>query len=96
MCVLGNFIKRDGVVVTASASQSAGMGFISKVESFQGTLKNGIHSFSAWRLAQTNGVENKPASFLGQDVLRDAYIFMWQTGGRSSSPPSHWPRLSED
>ena len=43
--------RRDGVVVRASASQSVDLGFISIVESYQKTLKNGIHSFPAWRSA---------------------------------------------
>ena len=43
--------QRDGVVVRASASQSVDLGFISLVESYQKTLKNGIHSFRAWRSA---------------------------------------------
>ena len=41
----------DGVVVRASALQSVDYGFISLVESYQKTLKNGIHSFPAWRSA---------------------------------------------
>ena len=41
----------DGVVVRASASQSVDLGFIPLVESYQKTLKNGIHSFPAWRSA---------------------------------------------
>ena len=43
--------RRDGVVVRASASQSVDLGFIPLVESYQKTLKNGIHSFPAWRSA---------------------------------------------
>ena len=43
--------RRDGVVVRASASQSVDLGFISLVESYQKTLKTGIHSFPAWRSA---------------------------------------------
>ena len=43
--------RRDGVVVRASASQSVDLGFISLVESYQKTLKNGIHSFPALRSA---------------------------------------------
>ena len=43
--------RRDGVVVRASASQSVDLGFISLVESYQNTLKNGIHSFPAGRSA---------------------------------------------
>ena len=43
--------RRDGVVVRASASQSVDLGSISLVESYQKTLKTGIHSFPAWRSA---------------------------------------------
>ena len=43
--------RRDGVVVRASASQSVDLGFIPLVESYQKTLKNGIHSFPVWRSA---------------------------------------------
>ena len=43
--------RRDGVVVRASASQSVDLGFIPLVESYQKTLKNGIHSFPAGRSA---------------------------------------------
>ena len=43
---------RDGIVVKASASQSVDLEFISQVESYQKTFKNGNHSFSAWRSAQ--------------------------------------------
>ena len=39
--------RRDGVVVRAFASQSVDLGFISQVESYQKTLKTGIHSFPA-------------------------------------------------
>ena len=51
-------------MVRASASQSVDLGFISQVESYQTTLKNDIHSFPAWRSANRNSVENKPASLL--------------------------------
>ena len=43
--------RQDGVVVRASASQSVDLGFIPLVESYQKTLKNGIHSFPTWRSA---------------------------------------------
>ena len=57
--------RRDGVVVRASASQSVDLGFIPKSSYYQKTLKNGIHSFPAWRLAyKRDSVENKPASLL--------------------------------
>ena len=58
------FNRRNGVVVRASASQSVDLGFISQVESYQKTLKNGIHSFHDWRSANRDSVENKPASLL--------------------------------
>ena len=45
------FVKRSHLLDRASASQSVDLGFISLVESFQKTLKNGIHSFPAWRSA---------------------------------------------
>ena len=56
--------RRDGVVARASASQSADLGVISQVESYQKTLKNGIHSFPAWRSANRDSVKNKTASLL--------------------------------
>ena len=43
---------RGDVVVRVFASQSVDLGFISLVESYLKTLKNGIHSFPAWRSAQ--------------------------------------------
>ena len=43
--------RRDVVVVRASTSQLVDLGFISIVEEYQKTLKNGIHSFPAWRSA---------------------------------------------
>ena len=51
-------------MVRASASQSVDLGFIPQVESYQKTLKNGIHSFSPGRSAHRDSVENKPASLL--------------------------------
>ena len=38
----------DGVAVRVSALQSVDLGFISQVESYHKTLKNGIHNFPAW------------------------------------------------
>ena len=49
--------RRDGVVVRASASQSVDLGLIPQVESYQKTLKNGNHSFPAWRSAHRNSVQ---------------------------------------
>ena len=50
--ILSPTVLGDGAMVTASASQSVDLGFISQVESYQKTLKNGICSFPAWRSAQ--------------------------------------------
>ena len=60
----GRQLVTPGVVVKASASQSVDLGFISLVESYQKTLKNGIYSFPAWRSTFREVVENKPASSL--------------------------------
>ena len=53
-------------MVRAFALQSVDLGFISPVESYQKTLKIGIHSVPARQGAQQNGdsVENKPESLL--------------------------------
>ena len=56
--------RRDGVVVVrASASQSVDLGFIPLVESYQKTLKNGIHSFPAWRSAFMGGCGEQAGKF---------------------------------
>ena len=54
--------RRDGVVVRASASQSVDLGFISLVQSYQKTLKNGIRSSLLGARHIGEIVENKPAS----------------------------------
>ena len=54
----------DGVVVRAFTLQLVDLGFIPQVESYQNTLKNGIHSFPAWCSAHRDSVENKLASLL--------------------------------
>ena len=51
------------VVVRASASQSVDLGFIPLVESYQKTLKNGIYSFPAWRLAFMRGCGEQAGKF---------------------------------
>ena len=48
---IDHFHRCDGVAVRGSALQSVDLGFISLVESYQKTLKNGIQNFPAWRLA---------------------------------------------
>ena len=49
-------------MVRLSGSQSADLGFIPQVDSYQKTFKNGIHSFPAWRSAHRDSEENKLAS----------------------------------
>ena len=64
--------RRDSVVVRASASQSVDLGFIPLVKSYQKTLKNGIHSFPAWRSAFSGGCGEQAGKFacciLGQNT----------------------------
>ena len=55
--------RRDSVVVRASASQSVGLEFIPLVASYQQTLKNGIHSFPAWRSAFMGGCGEQAGKF---------------------------------
>ena len=55
--------RPDGAVVRASASQSADLGFIPLVESYQKTLKNGIYSFPAWRSAFMGGCGEQAGKF---------------------------------
>ena len=50
-------------MVRAPALQSVDLGFISQVESYQKTLKNGIHSFPALHSA-IRDVENKLENLL--------------------------------
>ena len=70
--LLFDFYHSDGVVVRASASQSVDLWFIPLVESYQKTLKNGIHSFPAWRSAFSGGCGEQAGKFaccvLGQDT----------------------------
>ena len=55
--------RRDGAVVRAFASQSVDPGFIPLVESYQKTLKNGVHSFPAWRSAFMGGCGEQAGKF---------------------------------
>ena len=56
-------IRRDGVVVRASASQSVDLEFIPLVKSHQKTLKNGIYSFPTWRSAFMGGCGEQAGKF---------------------------------
>ena len=81
----------DGVVVRASASQSVDLGFISQVESYQKTLKNGIHSFPVWRSANRDSVENKPASLLVVSLRKTLNVTPPSLCGRQMVGPSSLP-----
>ena len=83
--------RRDGVVVRASASHSVDLGFISQVESYQKTLKNGIHSFPAWRSAHRDCVENKPASLLVVSLVKALNGMPPSLCGRQMVGPSSLP-----
>ena len=50
-------------MVRASALQSVDPGFISLIESYQKTFKNGIHSFPAWRTAFMGGCGEQAGKF---------------------------------
>ena len=63
--LFGGPCRSKDVVARASTSPSIDLKFIPLAESYQKTLKNGIHSFPAWRSAFRGGVvENKPESSL--------------------------------
>ena len=55
--------RRDGVVVRASILQLVDLGFISIVESYQKTFKNGIYSFPAWHSAFIGGCGEEACNF---------------------------------
>ena len=57
--------RRDSVVVRVSILQSVDMGFILLVESYQKTLRNGIHSFFAWHLTFRGGCGEQDGKFAG-------------------------------
>ena len=78
--------RRDGVVVRASASQSVDLGFNPLVELYQKTLKNGIHSFPAWRSAFRGGCEEQAGNSLVVSLFK----------ALNGTPPPYvddkWPR----
>ena len=67
VCVAKNFGAWTEKVghpwVRSSASQSMDLGFNPLVESYLKTLKNGIHSFSAWRSAFMGGCGEQAGKF---------------------------------
>ena len=81
----------DGVVVRTFASQSIDLGFIPQVESCQKTLKNGIHSFPAWRSARRDSVKNKSASLLVVSLGKALNEMPPPSYGRQVAGPSSLP-----
>ena len=61
------YSRRDGIVVRVSVSQSVGLRFIFQIESYQKTLKNGIHTSPAWRSAK--GIVRRTSDKLACCVL---------------------------
>ena len=78
-------------MVRASASQPVDLGFIFQVESYQKTLKNGIHSFPVWRSAHRDSVENKPASLLVESLGKTLKGMSLSLCGRQVMGPSNLP-----
>ena len=93
--------RRDGVVIRASVSQSVDLRLISQVESYQKTFKK-WYSQRPCLGAQQIGIVWRTSQqacllCLGQDTLRDASIFMWQTGdGAKQSTSRGGPSPTED
>ena len=61
--IINLYLRRDGVVVRASASQSVDLAFNPLVESYQKTFKNCIGSFRAWRSAFRGGCGEQAGKF---------------------------------
>ena len=70
-------------MVRASASQSVDLEFILLLETYQKTLKNGIHSFPARRSSFKEYCKERAGKFVdcvfGQVTGKDALSFMWKT-----------------
>ena len=75
----------------ASASQSADLSFIPRVESYQKTLKNDIHSLPTWRSAYKDSVENKPASLFVVSLGKALNEMPRSLCGRQVGGPSNLP-----
>ena len=87
-------------MVRASASQSVDLGFISLVESYQKTLKNGIHSFPAWRSAH-KGVwrTSRQACLLcpwARHLTGCLRLYVADRWWGQAVYPSWWPSLTKD
>ena len=78
-------------MVRASALQSIDLGLIPQVESYQKTLKNGIHSFPAWCSAHRDNVENKPASLFAVSLSKALNGMPTPSCGRQVAGPSSLP-----
>ena len=81
----------DGAVVRASASQSVDLGFISLVESYQKTLKNGTTASLLGAQHLRDSVENKPASLLVVSLGKALNGMPPSSYGRQMVGPSSLP-----
>ena len=86
----------DGVLVKASALQSVDLGFISKVESCQKTLKNGIHSLPAWRSANWDSVNRSGQVRLlcpwARHLTGRLHLYVADRWWDQAVCPSWWPQ----
>ena len=73
-------------MVRALASQLIDLGFITLVESYRKTLKNGIYSLPAWSSAFMGGCGEQAVLSLGK-ALNGTPTFMWKTGDREMATP---------
>ena len=80
--------RHVGVVVRAYASQSVDYGFIPLVESYQKTLKSGIHSFPAWRSAFMGDCAEQAGKFACCVLGQGTYL----TGRTRLYVKDRWPR----
>ena len=89
----------DGVLVKASVLQSVDLGFISKVEPYQKTLKNGIHSFPAWRSANWDCVNRSRQVRLcswARHLTGRLHLYVADRWWGQAVCPSWSPSLTED
>ena len=81
----------DGVVVTASASQSEDIGFISQVESYQNILKTLFTASLLGAQQNRDSLENKPASLLVVSLGKRVNEMPLSLCGRQVVGPSSLP-----
>ena len=91
--------QRDGVVVRVSASQSVDLRLIPQVESYQKTLKNGIHSFPAWRSVHKVWRTSRKACLLcpwARHLTGCLHLHVADRWRGQAIYSSWWPSLTKD